>query len=58
MQGEAALVLKLLAKKGLSVSVEQHKKIEACQDLAQLEMWAERILTAQKIEDVLGAPTT
>ena len=54
--GQARLVLKLLHFKGLTVPAELQARVEACQDLAQLEQWAERVLAATSLADVFDPP--
>jgi hypothetical protein len=54
-RGEARLLLKLLRVKGFTVSPELLARVESCQDLDQLELWAERILTATSLDDIFAA---
>ncbi len=53
--GEAQLLLKLLRFKGFTVTPELVAHVESCQDLAQLDLWAERVLTATVLEDIFPA---
>ena len=54
-EGEARLLLKLLRVKGFTVPAELAARIESCMDLDQLELWAERILTATTLDDIFAA---
>ncbi len=54
-EGEARLLLKLLRFKGFTVSPELAARVESCQDLDQLDVWAERVLTATSLEDIFPA---
>ncbi len=53
--GEAQLLLKLLRFKGFTVAPELAAHVESCQDLAQLDRWAELVLTATALEDIFPA---
>jgi hypothetical protein len=50
-------LLKLLRFKGFTVSPELAARVEACQDLDQLDRWAERVLTATTLDDIFSAVT-
>jgi len=52
--GEAQLLLKQLRFKGFTVAPELVVRVESCQDLPQLDLWAERVLTASTLEDVFA----
>ncbi len=54
-QGQAQLLLKLLRFKGFTVAPELAARVESCQDLAQLDAWAERVLTATSLDDIFPA---
>lgn len=54
-EAEARLLLKLLRFKGFTVSPELSARVESCQDLDQLELWAERVLTATALDDIFAA---
>jgi len=54
-EGQAQLLLKLLRFKGFTVSPELAARVESCQELAQIERWAERVLTATTLDDVFAA---
>ncbi|MBA3548657.1 MAG: hypothetical protein H0T76_19400 [Nannocystis sp.] len=53
--GEAQLLLKLLRFKGFTVSPELTARVESCQDIDQLDRWAERVLTATSLDDIFPA---
>ena len=52
-RGEARALLRVLTKRKLSVSAEQEARILGCADVAVLEGWLDRALTAESTEDVL-----
>ena len=54
-RGKAQLLLKLLRFKGFPVAPELTDRIESCQDLAQLDRWAELTLTATGLDDIFPA---
>ncbi len=54
IRGEAKLLLKLLRFKGFGISPELAARVESCGDIAQLDRWAERVLTASTLDDVFG----
>lgn len=45
-------MLKLLRFKGFAVTPELQARVEACHDVAQLDLWAQRVLTAAALADV------
>ena len=45
-QAKAEYVLKTLDKRGLDLTMEQRHHVSACTDLAQLDQWFDRALTA------------
>ena len=55
-EGKAQMLLKLLRIKGFTVSPELAARVESCQDLEQLDLWAERVLAATTLEDIFAAP--
>ncbi len=56
IKGEARMLLKQLRLKGFDVTPELQAQIEGCKDLAQLDLWVERILAAQSLADVFKEP--
>ena len=55
-EGQAQMLLKLLRVKGFTVAPELAARVESCQDLEQLDLWAERVLAATTLEDIFAAP--
>ena len=53
--GEALLLLKLLRFKGFPVTPALQARVEGCHDVAQLDLWAQRVLTAASLADVFDA---
>jgi len=53
--GQAELLLKQLRFKGFTVDPELAARVESCQDLGQLDLWAERVLTATTLDDIFAA---
>jgi hypothetical protein len=53
-KGEAKAILLVLAARDLEVSDDARTRITACTDLAQLETWLTRAVTAQSILDLFG----
>ena len=54
-EGMAQTLFKLLHVKGLAVPTELAARVESCQDLAQLDRWAERVLSATTFGEVFAA---
>lgn len=53
-EGEAAALLKILARRGLEPTPEQQRRITECTELAVLERWIDRSLSAGSIDEVLA----
>lgn len=53
-EGEAAALLKILARRGLELTPEQQRRITECTELAVLERWIDRSLSAGSIDEVLA----
>ncbi|MFX0576140.1 hypothetical protein [Nocardia nepalensis] len=51
-EGEAAALLRILAKRGFEVSEALKAHINACTDLDQLDRWIDRSLTANRIDEI------
>lgn len=51
-KGKAEAVLKLLDQRGLAPSVEQRRKVTSGTDLAQLDVWFDRAITAATADEV------
>ena len=54
VQGEANMLLRVLAARGFAVSEEMRERITSCVDTSQLEAWADRAVTAGSIQGVFG----
>lgn len=46
-RAEARAVLRVLARRGVEVTPEQRATIESCTDIAQLDQWLDRAVTAR-----------
>ncbi|WP_309887921.1 Rpn family recombination-promoting nuclease/putative transposase [Archangium sp.] len=55
-KGHAESVLRLLAARGVPVTEEARQRILTCTDLATLDRWFDRALTASTLSDVLAEP--
>ncbi len=53
-EGIAKALLQLLAARGVALSEVQRADMLACRDIASLERWFARAVTAQTIDDVLA----
>jgi len=53
-KGQARTLLRILDHAGIELSPEQRHTIETCEDSAQLDAWADRVLQAKSAADVLG----
>lgn len=53
-RGEAKMLLKVLAARGLTVDEATRAKILACTDVAQLERWGERAVSASSLDEVFS----
>ncbi|WP_433524720.1 hypothetical protein ACQPZ2_06455 [Nocardia pseudovaccinii] len=51
-EGEAAALLRILAKRGFDVSEALKARINACTDLDQLNRWIDDSLTADRIDEI------
>jgi hypothetical protein len=51
-EGRATAVLKVLEARGIAVSTEQRRRIEACEDKIELSMWLVRAEFARAADDV------
>ena len=52
VEGEAVSVLSVLRFRGIEVPEARERQIKACTDLAQLELWLERAVSATCIDDL------
>ena len=53
-RGEAKAVLKILTKRGLSITPHQHRQISECTDLTTLDRWLDHSLTVGSVDELLG----
>jgi hypothetical protein len=53
-KGEARMILRVLAARGLQVPAEIRQRVLSCADTSQLEAWGDRAATAASVEDVFG----
>jgi hypothetical protein len=53
-EGEARAVLTVLAARGVEVPEPVRRRIAGCRDLAQLDLWVRRAVTADTVDDLDG----
>jgi hypothetical protein len=53
-EGEARSILRVLERRGLAVSAQQHERILGCPDLATLEGWLDKAVTAVNTEELFA----
>ncbi len=53
-KGVAQSILRILAARGVAVGEAVRQRILSCGDMAMLDVWFDRALSANRIEDVLG----
>jgi hypothetical protein len=53
-KGEARIILRVLAARGLEVPTKAREQVLTCTDIGQLDTWADRAATATSLEEVLG----
>jgi hypothetical protein len=51
-KGEARAILRILERRGVSISAELRDRILGCSDLATLEGWLDKALTAASAEEL------
>jgi hypothetical protein len=54
LEGERTVLLRLMARAGITLSEEQRARVDACTDLATLDRWVDNVLGAKTAADVLG----
>jgi hypothetical protein len=54
-KGEARMVLRVLAARGLQLPDEVRERVLSCTDTAQLEAWGDRAATADTLDDVFSS---
>ena len=55
-KGLAKALLRLLDAKGVPMDDGARQRIQDCRDVATLERWLDRAVSATQISDVLGGP--
>jgi hypothetical protein len=55
-QGEAQMLLRAMTAHGLTVTEDIRLRVTACADLAQVELWFDRAMTATTIDEVFEGP--
>ncbi len=55
LEGKAEALLAVLAARGIAAAGEARARIEACRDVATLDRWITRAVTADSVEEVLSA---
>jgi len=55
-EGKAEAILMLLARHGVPVSKKARACILACRDLAKLDRWLDKAITASSVDEVLSEP--
>jgi hypothetical protein len=56
-EGKAEDILRVLTRRGLTLSEEQRRSIMACRDISQLEKWMDAALDANSVEQVMSLVT-
>ena len=56
-KGKVDAVLKILTRRGLTPSADQRRRIIACTDLATLDRWLDRSLSASSVDELLASPS-
>jgi hypothetical protein len=54
LEGERAVLLRLVARAGITLSEEERARVDACTDLATLDRWVDNVLGAKTAADVLS----
>lgn len=54
-EGKAEVLLRLLRLRGFVVDDEVEARVSACKDDAQLNTWADKVLTAASLDELLAA---
>jgi hypothetical protein len=54
-EGEAAMLLRVLAARGFTVPDDLRQRIQSCTDLARLEAWGDRAVTATSLDEIFTA---
>jgi predicted transposase YdaD len=54
-EGEAAMLLRVLAARGFAVPDDVQQRVRSCTDIAQLETWGDRAVTAKSLDEIFTA---
>ncbi len=54
IKGEAKALILILKRRGLAITDEQQRRVVACTDLATLERWLDRALSAASVEELFA----
>lgn len=57
LEGTIHALHRMLAVRGLKLTVAQRRRIDRCKDIAQLESWIDRSLGASQASDIFVAPS-
>lgn len=52
--GRAVMVLRILARREIDVPTEARERISECTDLDQLDLWGDRAVTVETVEDLFA----
>jgi hypothetical protein len=53
-EGGARIILRILAARGFEISTNTREQVLSCTDIGQLDIWADRVVTATSVEEVFG----
>lgn len=53
-EGEVKMLLRILAARGFALTDDVRERVTGCTDLAQLESWGERAVTATSVREIFG----
>jgi hypothetical protein len=54
-EGEASMLLRVLLARGFEVPNDVRQRVQSCTDIAQLEAWGDRAVTATSLHDIFAA---
>lgn len=54
-EGEGAMLLRVLAARGFTVPDDVRQRVQSCADIAQLEAWGDRAVTAHSLDEIFTA---
>jgi hypothetical protein len=57
VEGEARALLRILMRRRLTLTAAQRRRIVSCKDLATLERWLDRSLSAASVAELLASPS-